>query len=179
MRSSQDFDDEIRAHIELETDRLIAEGVPPAEAAARARRTFGNETAVRERFNESQRWYWLSQLVRDFRFALRSMRNHPISAMAVVGTFALGIGATSAIVSVIDTVLLRPAPYPNGERLIAVAETRPVGAPGTTVASIKLEEWNRASKTIQGAAGYYTESQSDTTGALPETVIENWRGDAV
>jgi len=90
--------------------------------------------------------------------------------MAVVGTFALGIGATSAIVSVIDTVLLRPAPYPNGERLIAVAETRPVGAPGTTVASIKLEEWNRASKTIQGAAGYYTESQSDTTGALPEKV---------
>jgi len=67
MRSSQDFDDEIRAHIELETDRLIAEGVPPAEAAARARRAFGNELSASDSMNRSdgigfRNWYGIFAL---------------------------------------------------------------------------------------------------------------------
>src|SRR5579863_1124302 len=104
-RKQQDFRDEIEAHIALEADELRSEGVAPAEAQATAHRAFGNRTAAQERFYESSRWMLLSHLIRDIRFAARILiKDRRFSSLAVLG-LALGIGVSTAIVSLILTVI--------------------------------------------------------------------------
>jgi hypothetical protein len=76
-RKHSDFDAEITAHLDLETDRLIAEGMSPEDARYRAQRTFGNTTSARERFYESGRVLWFDQLTQDLHFAVRMLRKSP------------------------------------------------------------------------------------------------------
>ena len=83
-RPDDDFTQEILAHIELETERLIDEGTPPDEARVAARRRFGNVTSARERYYESGRVLWLDHLVQDVRGAARSMRRYPIASLVAV-----------------------------------------------------------------------------------------------
>jgi putative ABC transport system permease protein len=117
-RSQQDFHREIEAHIEIEIDRLVAEGASEEDARAAAIRTFGNVTSAEERFYESQRWLWGDHLRRDLRYAARILLKSPGSSLAAIATMALGIGATCAIFSVVNAVLLRPLPYPDSSRLL-------------------------------------------------------------
>jgi hypothetical protein len=76
-RKQNDFDAEVASHLELETDRLIAEGMSPEDARYQAQRIFGNTTSARERFYESGRVLWLDQLTQDLRFAVRMLRKSP------------------------------------------------------------------------------------------------------
>src|SRR5437867_3531186 len=88
-RSQADFSQEVESHIEIETERLIGEGLPPDEARAAARRAFGNVTASRERFYESQRnLHWLDDFARDARHALRSLRRTPAFTIVALLTLA-------------------------------------------------------------------------------------------
>ena len=91
-RSDQDFSDEVQSHIQLEADRLMAEGMEREAALAAARRAFGNVTASCERFYESSHWMWLDRLTRDVRYGLRQLRSSPISTAAIIVSLALGIG---------------------------------------------------------------------------------------
>ena len=109
-RTDGDFQAEIDAHLRLEADRLIAEGMPPDEAESSARRTFGNIVTSRERFYESQRWMWWDQLRRDVRYGLRSLTKAPSFTAAAALTIALGVGANTAVFSLMDAVLLRSDP---------------------------------------------------------------------
>ncbi|MBZ5727632.1 MAG: ABC transporter permease [Acidobacteriia bacterium] len=119
-RNADDFAEEIRAHIALEAARLRGEGLSQADAELAARRAFGNRTAAEETFHESRRWLWWDAAGKDLAYALRTLRRNPVFTAAAALTLALGIGANTAIFSLIDTALLRPLPYPHAERIMAL-----------------------------------------------------------
>ena len=107
-RTHDDFSDEIQAHLQLETDRLIADGLSPQAARDLARRAFGNVTLARERFYETSGWPWLDALAQDLRYASRGMRHSRAFVATTVLTLAVGIGLVTIAFSVFNAYVLRP-----------------------------------------------------------------------
>src|SRR5262249_43264964 len=109
--------DEINLHIEHETDRLRAEGVPEDEARQLARRAFGNVAAIRENFYENRHAHLLDAFSRDIRYALRTLARSPGYAAAAILPLPLGVGANTAIFSAVDEILFRQPDVPAPDRL--------------------------------------------------------------
>jgi putative ABC transport system permease protein len=170
-RTDEDFNAETRAHVDLETDRLIAEGFQPEQARIEARRAFGNLTRAQERFYESRRQMWWDDLCRDLRYAGRTLARNPgVSAVAVL-TLALGIAATVAIFTVVNAVLLRPLPYPDADRIIAIRHH----APGLTQAELQsstglIAFYRESARTLTRMAGFAAQERNLTGSGQPERI---------
>ena len=121
-RADRELDEEIRFHLEQETARLERSGLPPEEARRRAMVAFGGVARTREAHRDVRVVRWLLDVLADARFALRSLRRAPVIAAAAIITLALGIGTATAIYTVVDAVILRPLPFPHGERLFVIGE---------------------------------------------------------
>jgi predicted permease len=128
-RRYDDISVSIQEHIEERTEELMAEGRSRKQAEEAARREFGNVTLMRERSREVWQWAALESLLADLKLVFRRLRKSPGFAATVLLTMALGIGANTAVFSVIDSVLLKPLPYPDSSRLVALILNAP-GAAG-------------------------------------------------
>jgi putative ABC transport system permease protein len=148
-----DLSEELRSHLDFLIEENIALGMPREEAQAAARRHFGNLTRTRELGIEVWQFPRVETMLQDIRYGLRGIRRSPTFSLAVILTLALGIGANTAIFSVVYSVLLRPLPYPSGERLVWLGESAPDAA-GISVTWINFQHWRNDSNTFENMAAF-------------------------
>src|SRR3954470_18617815 len=129
-RSQRDFEDEIKSHMQLEIDRLKAQGMSDHDAQLAAHKHFGSLTVAEDRYYHAQRFSSFDDVMRDVRHAMRGLMRTPAFLVTAVVTLALAMGAVAGMFDVVNTVMLRPLPFPAADRLMFLTAT----APGTDVA---------------------------------------------
>jgi putative ABC transport system permease protein len=121
-----ELDEELRFHVEQSVERYVAAGMTPDEARRQAMVEFGGIERTREQCHEQRPGWWMGTVAQDVRYAFRGFRRNPLFTVTVLATLTLGIGATTAVFSVVDRILFRPLPYAHDERLVSVGVTAPI-----------------------------------------------------
>ena len=157
----RELDDELRSHIEMRTEELIASGIPADEARRRAIVAFGNREYVKEEARSFDTVQWLESFVQDVRFGFRQLFRNPGFTLIAVLTLALGIGANSAIFTVVNSVLIRPLPYSDPGRLVGWRGSQSM--PDV----IDVGRMSQALQSVGGWASWYLDL---TSGSVPEQI---------
>jgi putative ABC transport system permease protein len=142
------LDEEIRFHLDQQIEKLCREGLSPDEARRQALLKFGGREVTKERARDDLRPSIVDGLVRDLRHGVRVLWRAPGFTAAALVTLALGIGGTSAIVSVVRTVMLEPLPYREPERLVSVWEITPGGA-RNVISAANFVTWRERTRTLE------------------------------
>src|SRR5881394_2952488 len=119
-QADQDLDYELRDHLQRKTEEYVAQGMTPEEAQRRARLDLGGIEQTKEKCRDVRRVNWIQDFVQDLRFGLRMLRKSPGFSTVVVLTLALGIGANTAIFSLLDSALLKPLYAANPSELVSI-----------------------------------------------------------
>ena len=171
-RVDADLDREVRAHLDLLIDENLRAGMGRAEAERAARLELGGVEQVKEQVRDHRLGNWLQSVFGDVRYALRQLRKNPGFTTVAILTLALGIGANTAIFSVVDGVLLRSLPYRDPGRLVMVWERNSVvGNPYNTVSPPNFLDWQVRNSVFSGMA-YVCDVRNNLTGqGEPEEVV--------
>src|SRR6202522_3906323 len=172
-RVQNEMEAELQFHLEAYAEELIQSGVPRAEAMRRARLEFGGMEGTKEECLEARGASYVDNLIQDLRYGVRSMMRAPgFTAMAVLA-LALGIGANTAIFSVVNAVLLRPLPYDQPDRLVQLWHVPPQAAfPGIAefpVSPANFLDWRSQTQSFEGMSAYGRGSYTLTGSGEPET----------
>ena len=163
------MDDELRFHLEKQIEQNVAGGMSTDEARYTALRTFGNVEAIKEECRDSWGVRFIHELAQDIRYGLRQLRRYPgFTAVAVI-TLALGIGANTAIFSIVNAVLLNPLPYPHPDRLIALYSRSSRFTEGS-ISYPNFLDWVRLNRSFASLAAYRQDNFTLTGSGEPERV---------
>jgi predicted permease len=166
-----DLEDEFAAHLDLLAEEHIRRGMPREEASYAARREFGAIEQIKETYRERRGLPMLETFMKDLRFGARMLRKNAAFTTIAVLTLALGIGATTSIFSVVNTLLLRPLPFADSNRLVILQEAIPKLVPGKlSVSGPDVADFRRLSHSFEGLGGF-SSNQMDLSGTgAPERV---------
>jgi putative ABC transport system permease protein len=168
-RAARDFDRELDAHLALLAERFAAQGMTPEEAARAARRQFGGVTQVKQERYESRGFAWIETLLQDVRHALRALARTPGFTVTALAALALGIGANTAIFSMVNAILLRPLKAPEANRIVRFVEmygstsSEFFGAPAYI-------RWRGLTDTFEEVAAHRLEMMNLTGGGQPRQI---------
>ena len=168
-RLDRELADELAAHLEMAIADNRARGLSPEEARRVAMTAFGGVLQTEEAYRDRQGFPLLESMWQDVKYAIRSLRRSRGFAAIAVLTLALGIGATASIFSVVQTLLIRPLPFPDADRLVAVFATSPA-VPRDTTSFLDFSDWQRQATTLSGMAAYRSERFNITGDGTPEPV---------
>jgi predicted permease len=169
-RGDQRLREEMEQHLSLQTDENIRAGMPPAEARRQARLKLGGVETIREQFHAEEGLPFLETLLQDLRFAFRVMRKSPGFAITVVITLALGIGANTAIFSIVYGVVFRPLPYPHPQRIVELTESSPRGSGEKDVTYQEMQFLIEHGSPFQFFTGYTVQGYNLSVGNKTERV---------
>jgi len=152
-RREKDLEEEIRTHLQMAIQDRIERGETAEQARDSALREFGNVGLIKEVTRDMWGWRSLEQLAQDLRFGMRMLAKHPGFTLVAVITLALGIGANTAIFSVVNKVLLQPLPFKDSDRLVIVWEEGTAqGFPRNSVSAANYIDWRDQNQVFEGIA---------------------------
>lgn len=160
----REIDEEVRFHIDMRTEEYVRKGMSPEEARREAERRFGRLTRIKEMGYEVRGGGLVETLWQDLRYGARMLVKAPVFTLIAVITLALGIGANTAIFSVVNAVLLRPFPYENPERLLILQESVS-GGPGFPSSYPNFADWRAQNKVCSSMAAVRTNESFNFAGA--------------
>ena len=164
-----DLEEEMRFHLQMKVEDNLATGMSADEANKAALRQFGNQTWLREESRQMWSFISIETLLQDLRFGLRMMLKKPLFTTVAILTLALGIGANTAIFSVVNAVLLRPLPYKNAERLVWIWGTNPLNDIDHEVASLPdYHDWKTQNQSFEEMGAYGDARVTLTSNGEPE-----------
>lgn len=170
-RAEQDLSDELNAHVQFLTDENIRRGLTPDEARRQARIKFGNVESMKEHYRDQRGLPFVEMTMQDLKFALRSFLRSPRFTVPAIVALALGIGATSAIFSVLRSVVLEPMPYRDPERIVAVWENRvDRNRPRNVIAPANFVAWLERQKSFEYLGMVQPSTQNFTFDNTPHEV---------
>jgi putative ABC transport system permease protein len=158
-----DIDREMRSHLELQVEANVRAGMSPDEARAQALRSFGNVNKAVDAAYDVKGGGLLESLTQDIRYGVRMLAKHKAFTAVAVLTLALGIGANTAIFSVVNELLLRPLPYRDAERIVMLWEVTPEGRHQNTTSRANFRAW-RAQNTSYENVAAFTDQRFNLTG---------------
>lgn len=165
----------IQEHIEERIDELIEDGMSRVQAEQKARREFGNATVIEQRSREVWQWPALESILADLKFTLRRLAKSPLFTATILLTLAIGIGANTAVFSVVNSVLLKPLPYPDSDRIVALWLNAPGGGLANFTNGLQLSgsmylTFSHRNRTFE-SMGIWAPGYANVTGlAQPEQV---------
>ncbi len=184
-RADQEWREEMEAHLKMLIDSFLEHGMTPEEARHAALKQAGNLTARREEIYRMNGIQWVDSISGDVRYAARGLRKNPSFTAVTVLTLALGIGANTAVFSVVNSVLLKPLAFPRAEELVDVAQVAPgaggiiSGRGGLGLSPSMYFTYTEQNRSFQ-SMGVWTSSYVTVTGlAEPEQVFANWISDGL